>query len=59
KEEALLAQAYEVMDSSSNTFGMLNNADLTFPTIKDENGEEVEITHGRYINFLESSDRRV
>jgi oligoendopeptidase F len=59
KEEALLAQAYEVMDSSSNTFGMLNNADLTFPTIKDENGEEVEITHGRYIRFLESSDPRV
>ncbi|MFT4412488.1 oligoendopeptidase F [Fredinandcohnia humi] len=59
KEEALLAQAAEVMDSSSNTFGMLNNADLTFPTIKDENGEEVEITHGRYIRFLESTDRRV
>jgi oligoendopeptidase F len=38
---------------------MLNNADLEFPSIKDENGEEVEITHGRYIRFLESSDRRV
>src|SRR5690606_38107115 len=59
KEEALLARAYEVMDSSSNTFGMLNNADVTFPTIKDENGEAVEVTHGRYIRFLESSDRRV
>ncbi|MFD1735331.1 oligoendopeptidase F [Bacillus salitolerans] len=59
KEEALLAQASEVTSSSSNTFGMLNNADLKFPTIKDENGEEVEITHGRYIRFLESSDGRV
>jgi oligoendopeptidase F len=59
KEEALLAQASEVMDTSSTTFGMLNNADLTFPTIKDENGEEVEITHGRYIRFLESDDQRV
>ena len=58
-EEALLAQASEVLGSSSNTFGMLNNADLEFPYIKDENGEEVEITHGRYIRFLESSDRRV
>lgn len=57
--EALLAQAGEVMSSPSNTFGMLNNADLEFPTIKDENGEEVEITHGRYIRFLESEDRRV
>ncbi|MBU3571087.1 oligoendopeptidase F [Priestia aryabhattai] len=58
-EEALLAQASEVLGSSNNTFGMLNNADLEFPSIKDENGEEVEITHGRYIRFLESSDRRV
>ncbi|MFJ5622413.1 oligoendopeptidase F [Peribacillus loiseleuriae] len=59
EKEALLAQASEVFDASSNTFGMLNNADLVFPTIKDENGEEVEITHGRYIRFLESEDRRV
>lgn len=59
KEEALLAQAAEVMAASSNTFGMLNNADLKFPTIIDENGDEVEVTHGRYIRFLESEDRRV
>ncbi|MDR7000793.1 oligoendopeptidase F [Neobacillus niacini] len=59
EQEALLAEAGEVMDASSNTFGMLNNADLEFPSIKDENGEEVEITHGRYIRFLESSDQRV
>ncbi|WP_374717550.1 oligoendopeptidase F [Neobacillus sp.] len=59
EQEALLAEAGEVMNASSNTFGMLNNADLQFPSIKDENGNEVEITHGRYIRFLESEDRRV
>ncbi|PLR97603.1 oligoendopeptidase F [Bacillus sp. T33-2] len=59
EQEALLAEASEVMASPGNTFGMLNNADLEFPAIKDENGEEVEITHGRYIRFLESEDRRV
>jgi oligoendopeptidase F len=59
EEEALLAQAAEVMQSSASTFSMLNNADLTFPTIIDENGEEVEVTHGRFIRFLESTDRRV
>ncbi|MDP4104467.1 MAG: oligoendopeptidase F [Bacillota bacterium] len=57
--EALLAEAGEVMNASSNTFGMLNNADLQFPTIKDENGNDVEVTHGRYSRFLESSDQRV
>lgn len=58
-QEALLAQASEALGASSNTFGMLNNADLEFPSIKDENGEEIEVTHGRYIRFLESDDSRV
>ncbi|WP_042349480.1 oligoendopeptidase F [Bacillus massiliigorillae] len=58
-EEELLAKASEVLNASSNTFGMLNNADIEFPSIKDENGEEVQVTHGRYITFLESADRRV
>jgi len=57
--EALLAEAGEIMNASSNTFGMLNNADLQFPTIKDENGNDVEVTHGRYSRFLESADQRV
>ncbi|WP_062231410.1 oligoendopeptidase F [Fictibacillus sp. FJAT-27399] len=59
EEEALLADVSEVTANASTTFGMLNNADLKFPEIKDENGDEVEVTHGRYIRFLESSDRRV
>src|SRR5699024_4604456 len=58
-EEALLAEASEPMSSASNTFSMLNNADLSFPTIKNEDGEDVELTHGRYIGFMESSDRDV
>ncbi|MEM1504253.1 oligoendopeptidase F [Domibacillus sp. 8LH] len=58
-EENLLAQASDVLGSSSATFGMLNNADLEFPVIQDENGESVQITHGNYVRFLESSDRRV
>ncbi|TGA95975.1 oligoendopeptidase F [Sporolactobacillus shoreae] len=59
EKEALLAAAGDVTDASSTTFGMLNNADLKFPKIKDENGDEVEITHGRYGRFMESENRRV
>ncbi|RLL45067.1 oligoendopeptidase F [Oceanobacillus piezotolerans] len=59
KEEALLAEASDPLSTASQTFSMLNNADLTFPSIKDENGEEVDLTHGRYSRFLESKDRRV
>jgi len=57
--EELIAQTAEMADSASNTFSMFNNADLKFPTIKGENGEDVEITHGRYSSLMESTDRRV
>lgn len=59
KEEKLLAGFSEIGANPSQTFGALNNADLTFPTIKNEKGEEVDLTHGRYINFLKSDDRAV
>lgn len=59
EEEKILAMAADVAYASSNIFTMLNNADIKFPTIKDENGNEVELTKGRYGRFMESSDRRV
>ncbi|SET15676.1 oligopeptidase F. Metallo peptidase. MEROPS family M03B [Oceanobacillus limi] len=59
REEELLAEASEPMSTASKTFSMLNNADLTFPSVKNEDGEEVDLTHGRYIGFLESKDRSV
>jgi len=58
-KEALLAQMADVASASATTFGMLNNADLKFPTIEDEFGNLVEITHGNYITFLESSNQDV
>ncbi len=57
--EQLLASADDMAGTPSSVFSMFNNADLTFPEITDENGEKVRLTHGRYISFLESSDRRV
>lgn len=58
-EEALLAQVGTLSQAPQNIFGMLNNADLKFPKIKDESGKEVELTHGSYIKFLESPNREV
>ena len=57
--EQLLASAGDITGTSDNVFSMFNNADLVFPEITDENGEKVRLTHGRYVPFLESSDRRV
>jgi oligoendopeptidase F len=59
REEEILALSAEVGNAASDIFTMFNNADIKFPYIKDENGEEVELTKGRYIKFLESRDRRV
>ncbi|MGM0548142.1 MAG: oligoendopeptidase F [Bacillota bacterium] len=58
-EEKVLALAGEVTQSSENIFSMLNNADLEFPLIEDENKEELRLTHGRYIDLLKNEDRRV
>jgi oligoendopeptidase F len=58
-EEALLAQAGNISQAPGNIFGMINNADMKFPKIKNDKGEEVELTHGRYIQFLESRNREV
>lgn len=59
EEEALLANISELASAPSKIYGMLNNADMKFPMITDENGEEVELTKGRYTQFMESKDRRV
>lgn len=58
-EEALLAQVGNLSQAPQTIFGMLNNADMKFPKIKDENGNEVDLTHGSYIQFLESPNREV
>ncbi|MEK3724219.1 MULTISPECIES: oligoendopeptidase F [unclassified Paenibacillus] len=58
-EEALLAQVGNLSQAPSTIFSMLNNADLKFPKVKNEHGEEIELTQGRYIQFLESRNREV
>lgn len=59
KEEALLAGASEIFGSASEMFEILDNADIVLPFIEDENGDAVQLTHGNYIHFMESDDRRV
>lgn len=56
-EENILAQLSEVTGATNDIFKMLNNADLTFGTVVDEDGDTVNLTHGNYITFMESHDR--
>lgn len=58
-EEELLAGASEIFSAPSQTFEVLNNADLKFPIVKNEEGEEIQLSHGVYGQLLESLDRNV
>jgi oligoendopeptidase F len=57
--EKLLALTMEMSQTPSDTYGLLHNADMTFPETKDENGEMIRITDGRFVPLLESADRTV
>lgn len=57
--EELLAQAAEATRGPSAIFGMFNDADLKFPSVFNSKGEELEVTHGRYLRLLEDPDRNV
>lgn len=59
EQEQLLAQTGDLSQASENIYGMLNNADIKFPNVIDENGEEVELTKGRFSKFMESSNREI
>ena len=58
-EENLLAKTAELGGAPQQIFTMLNDADITFPSIQTTDGTELELTKGRYVTFLESSDRSV
>lgn len=58
-EENIMAQMSEVTGATNDIFTMLNNADMKFPEITDEDGDKVAVTHGNYITFMESHDRGV
>ncbi len=59
QEEQLLAKTAELGGAPQHIFTMLNDADIQFPPVKNADGEEIELTKGRYVTFLESPDRNV
>ena len=59
KEESILARLSEVTGASDNIQSMLSDADLKFGKVRDSDGKKVELSHGNYINFMESPDRKV
>lgn len=66
QKHILSKEAEEIIATASNAFGAcddifynLDNADIHLGMIKDENGEEVELTNSNYGYYMTRLDRRV
>ena len=57
--EKMLAMLSDAADTADNCFTMLESVDMEFPKIRDEAGQEVQLTHGNYGIFRVSADQRV
>ena len=57
--EKLIAQTGEMAETASQVFSVISNADFVYPEIEDETGEMVRLSHGNFVPFEESADRRV
>ena len=58
-EERIMAAAGEMQQAPGQINGLLNNADMTFPNIKDSKGKEMQVTHGSFIPLMHNSDVNV
>jgi len=59
KEEELLALAGPMSSGAGSIFRMMDDADITYGMVKDDDGNEIELTRGRYGKLLESKNREV
>jgi len=58
-EERLLAMQTEMAQTAGQVFRQLDNADMTFGSLRDEQGRWIELTHANYLTLLSSPARRV
>jgi len=57
--EHIMAMSSEMAHAPAQIFSQLDNADLTFGIIEDENGKAAELTHGNFNSFLINRSREV
>jgi oligoendopeptidase F len=55
--EQVLAQGADIARAPSDAFTALDNADLTFGRVRDDEGHEIELTKARHGLLLRSQDR--
>lgn len=59
REEEMMARLGEVFSVSENTFRILDDVNLKFNNITNEEGNEVELNNSNYSIYIKSKDRRV
>jgi oligoendopeptidase F len=57
--EEILARSYDLARTAPESFSALNDADLDFGTVQDDDGNEVQLTKGRYQLLMRSKNREV
>jgi len=57
--EEVLAGAALLRAAPQQTYGFLTNADIKWPTIKGEDGEDAKAIPGLFYTFMSSQDRRI
>lgn len=57
EKESILALSSEIAQVPYNTYSIFTNADMKFPLLKDENGNDIRMSHGRYYAAMYSKDR--
>ncbi len=56
KEEMLMALSSSVTGGAYEIFSIFSDADIKFPAVEGENGETIEMSHGRFYAALYSKD---
>lgn len=57
EQEKLMAMLSPIKEIPGDAYSVLNNAELPFPVIKDSDGKDIRLSHGRYRSALYSNDR--
>jgi oligoendopeptidase F len=59
REEMLLAMQTEMAQAAGQVFRQLNDADMKFGTVRNDKGEQVELTHASFSTMIHSPRRSV
>lgn len=59
EQERIVSMTGEIANTSENIFRMLMHADMKFPSIRNEEDKEIELSEGRFYQLIRSKDRKV